>query len=363
MAGGEVMRRAVQPQPLWRNPWQSLTTTHIGFTLLLLLIPVHVAEAFVFPPWVFGSTSPAALRRGTMQRQQEFSPSKVFTLLWAASGDDTDSQNEEVDNIGFSISKTKRDGLSTPSDGGSTDADDRAAMQRNLRQAQQASKMMASGASAEQLSAYTGIKLVDLDEGFVPKLQETPSHMFVDRDESGALKQARFVYVDEYTCIGCTNCAMVAPATFYMDDEHGRARVYQQWKDRPKTIQTAIETCPVDCIHYVPFEELERLEGERPGIKINYKARLVGSDTSSADLGMQDISGNNDLRCTNCPTRGCFNCPMWGVGENPEYKRKQDEIARKRQRRRAAKKGQGGGSSGGGDGKSGGSAGRRRVDL
>lgn len=36
------------------------------------------------------------------------------------------------------------------------------------------------------------------------------------------------MYVDEYTCIGCTNCAHVAPNTFYMDDEHGRARVFQQ---------------------------------------------------------------------------------------------------------------------------------------
>lgn len=34
---------------------------------------------------------------------------------------------------------------------------------------------------------------------------------------------------------------------------------------------------------------------------------------------MQTISGNNDFRCTNCPSRGCYNCPMFGVGENPEY--------------------------------------------
>ena len=170
------------------------------------------------------------------------------------------------------------------------------------------------------------------------------------------------MYVDEYTCIGCTNCAYVAPNTFYMDDEHGRARVFQQWKDRPTVIQTAIETCPVDCIHYVPFEELERLEQERDQMVINYKARLVGSDgllsSGGAELGeragyvdwtsshtetdttvswlltehryphptprppqtgMQEISGNNEFRCTNCPTRGCANCPLFGVGENPEY--------------------------------------------
>lgn len=54
-------------------------------------------------------------------------------------------------------------------------------------------------------------------------------------------------------------------------------------------IQTAIETCPVDCIHYIPYEELERLEQERDRMVINYKARLVGSDgllsSGGAELG------------------------------------------------------------------------------
>ena len=68
------------------------------------------------------------------------------------------------------------------------------------------------------------------------------------------------VYVDEVTCIGCTNCAMIAQSTFFMEPEHGRARVFEQWGDDDETIQVAIETCPVDCIHYVPYEELKSLE-------------------------------------------------------------------------------------------------------
>ena len=32
-------------------------------------------------------------------------------------------------------------------------------------------------------------------------------------------------YVDETTCIGCKNCALVARSTFYMEDDLGRARV------------------------------------------------------------------------------------------------------------------------------------------
>ncbi len=277
--------------------------------------------------------------------------------LWAAS----DSGNEDT---GFSVSKKTREGGPGSGGKGSGNAGDdldqeRQAIARSREQAAQVAKMAASGASAAQLSAYTGIKLVDLEPGFKPVLQETPSHMFVDRDEEGSLKQARFVYVDEYTCIGCTNCAMVAPNTFYMDDEYGRARVFQQWKDRPRTIQTAIETCPVDCIHYIPFDELERLEEERDGMVINYKARLVGADglLSSSGEGMQEISGNKDYRCGNCPTRGCYNCPMFGVGENPEYKRKQTQIARKREQRQSNKEGGKGGGAAGGKG------GTKRVEL
>lgn len=286
--------------------------------------------------------------------------------LWATPTDESDGGDATpipppppADPVGLSVVRQGGGGNNASNNKNKDEQEalkrEKKAMAENMRQAEAAQKMMAAGASAAQLSAYTGIKLVQLETGFQPTLQVTPSHLFVDRDEEGALKQARFVYVDEYTCIGCTNCAMVAPNTFYMDDEHGRARAFQQWKDRPRTIQTAIETCPVDCIHYIPYDELERLEQERDSMKINYKARLVGSDgllsASGSDMGMQEISGNKDFRCVNCPSRGCFNCPMFGVGENPEYKRKQSQIAAKREKRQNRKDG---GASG---------TGMKRVDL
>ena len=46
-------------------------------------------------------------------------------------------------------------------------------------------------------------------------------------------------------------------------------------------------TCPVDCIHYVDWPELVRLEKEREGIDINFKAKLVGNDHDSMANGMQ----------------------------------------------------------------------------
>jgi 4Fe-4S single cluster domain of Ferredoxin I len=76
---------------------------------------------------------------------------------------------------------------------------------------------------------------------------------------------------------------MIAQSTFFMQQDHGRARVFQQWGDDDETIQIAIQTCPVDCIHYVPYDELVRLEVDRRDQNINPKVslRVTGTDTSN----------------------------------------------------------------------------------
>jgi len=186
-------------------------------------------------------------------------------------------------------------------------------------------------------TAKTGFGLMVEDE---IDMETVESHTQVEwDDETSEPVRTQHVYVDEVTCIGCTNCAMVAQSTFFMDSEHGRARVFQQWGDDDETIEIAIQTCPVDCIHYVPYDELKRLEIERRDQNINHKARLVnqgenGSGSYQAKYGggslftgQQMISGNMGLRCNNCPTRGCKNCPMFGVGLNPDFKKK--EASRK----------------------------------
>ncbi|MDX2097823.1 MAG: ferredoxin [Leptolyngbyaceae cyanobacterium bins.59] len=78
----------------------------------------------------------------------------------------------------------------------------------------------------------------------------------------GALRQ-KGVYVDEITCIGCKHCAHVARNTFYIEPDYGRSRVVRQDGDPEEIIQEAIETCPVDCIHWVDYTELKQLEEER----------------------------------------------------------------------------------------------------
>lgn len=81
--------------------------------------------------------------------------------------------------------------------------------------------------------------------------------------ELGGLVRQNGVYVDELTCIGCKNCAHVAHNTFYIEDNYGRARVTRQDGDPEELIQEAIDTCPVNCIHWVDYTELKDLERKR----------------------------------------------------------------------------------------------------
>ena len=82
-----------------------------------------------------------------------------------------------------------------------------------------------------------------------------PSHMHLELDdETGEPVLARFTYVDEHSCIGCTYCATTARSTFFMEDDHGRARVFNQAGDSEELVQEAIDSCPVNCIHYVSHE-------------------------------------------------------------------------------------------------------------
>ena len=75
----------------------------------------------------------------------------------------------------------------------------------------------------------------------------------------GKLKE-KAVWVDERKCIGCTYCSSVATNTFAMEPEQGRARAFRQDGDSEELIQEAIDTCPVDCIDWVSFEDLVKLE-------------------------------------------------------------------------------------------------------
>lgn len=93
--------------------------------------------------------------------------------------------------------------------------------------------------------------------------------------------ETRAVFVDEGSCIGCKNCVWCAPATFRMEPEHGRSRVFGQWLSDEDDLQTAIDSCPVDCIHWVERSELPALEY----VCQNKQVRLLPHQTRFFFLG------------------------------------------------------------------------------
>lgn len=76
----------------------------------------------------------------------------------------------------------------------------------------------------------------------------------------GGQLREKAVWVDEAVCIGCRYCAHVATNTFIIEPHLGRSRAIRQDGDSVERIQEAIETCPVDCIHWVAFDDLSNLK-------------------------------------------------------------------------------------------------------
>lgn len=101
-----------------------------------------------------------------------------------------------------------------------------------------------------------------------------------DADES------RAVFVDELTCIGCKQCVWCAPATFRIEEDHGRSRVFAQWLDTEDNIQSAMDACPVSCIHWVEKEDLPALEfvTQFKVPKVNVGVMMAGQGGSLVDV-------------------------------------------------------------------------------
>ncbi|MBR8834162.1 MAG: ferredoxin [Stigonema ocellatum SAG 48.90 = DSM 106950] len=93
-------------------------------------------------------------------------------------------------------------------------------------------------------------------------LRDAPDRSGLEPELGGVLRQ-KGVYVDEITCIGCKHCAHVARNTFYIEPDYGRSRVISQDTDSEDVIQEAIDTCPVDCIHWMDYTELKKMEEDR----------------------------------------------------------------------------------------------------
>lgn len=99
--------------------------------------------------------------------------------------------------------------------------------------------------------------------------------------------ETRGVFVDECTCIGCKQCVWCAPATFRIEDDHGRSRVFGHWLDTEDDIQAAMDACPVSCIHWIEKEELPALEYVTQVVmknKVNVGVMMAGQGGGPADV-------------------------------------------------------------------------------
>jgi len=128
---------------------------------------------------------------------------------------------------------------------------------------------MSDAASSNSADAFAGSEFGDTlnpRTGLEPELggflRDAPERSGLEPELGGAFRQ-KGVYVDEITCIGCKHCAHVARNTFYIEPDYGRSRVVRQDGDSEELLQEAIDTCPVDCIHWVDYTELKHLEEER----------------------------------------------------------------------------------------------------
>ena len=98
--------------------------------------------------------------------------------------------------------------------------------------------------------------------------------------------------------------------------------------------QSRVPSAQVNCISFVDHEDLVILETEREGITINpasigipatWSARMHAVPPTKAKLGRGSL-----VCCNNCPSRGCKECPMYGIGQNPIYMERLAEREQKR---------------------------------
>jgi len=155
------------------------------------------------------------------------------------------------------------------------------------------------------------------------------SHEFValarDNKTPSRLRGGDFVFIDEESCIGCQQCASVAPSSFQILD-NGRARTFMQ-SNMPE-VDTAISVCPVGCMHKVAFHELVEMETSRDvegdfltkgHIPLN--VARIDSDANRKSSWYHSLK-HKCYTSKSCPQRGCFDCPMYNEpGANPHFKR------------------------------------------
>mmetsp|Transcript_64 Transcript_64/g.98 ORF Transcript_64/g.98 Transcript_64/m.98 type:complete len:651 (-) Transcript_64:112-2064(-) len=174
--------------------------------------------------------------------------------------------------------------------------------------------------------------------------REKSSHELVEMTADGQVpkrvRDGQFCFIDEESCIGCTQCATIAPSSFKMIEDTGRARAFSQ--SESIDVESAVLSCPVHCMHMMSFDELKELEVARDDGDGRTDHRHFGNGKSHKPLHVsrRDSDANHKSswyhylkgKCvgSSCPQRGCFDCPKFNPGENPFFieRHKQSEHVR-----------------------------------
>jgi len=61
---------------------------------------------------------------------------------------------------------------------------------------------------------------------------------------------AKRVYIDEEECIACGTCEEICDGVFRLNEETDKAEVIKPEGGPEDLIQDAIDSCPVECIHW-----------------------------------------------------------------------------------------------------------------
>ena len=61
---------------------------------------------------------------------------------------------------------------------------------------------------------------------------------------------AQRVYIDEEECISCGTCVEICEEVFMLNEETDKAEVIKPEGGPEELIQEAIDSCPVECIHW-----------------------------------------------------------------------------------------------------------------
>ncbi|KAF3443996.1 hypothetical protein FNV43_RR13686 [Rhamnella rubrinervis] len=154
------------------------------------------------------------------------------------------------------------------------------------------------------------------------------------------------VFVDEFSCIGCKNCANVACDVFAIEEDFGRARAYSQFGN-PELVQQAIDSCPVDCIHWTSAAQLSLLEDEMRRVeRVNVALMLAGMGSASDVFKMarsrwekRQAKVLQQAKIRMMKQKGAYNTEsywdnLWGKPK--EYQNSEEEVKERAKRAAAA---------------------------